>query len=94
MTWLRVEIRLEGRIFHVNVTPNSRILEAAENAGLELPTSCRAGSCATCRARLVTGEVAMATNMALDDEEVAAGYVLVCQAIAVASPIVLDFSTE
>jgi ring-1,2-phenylacetyl-CoA epoxidase subunit PaaE len=56
------------------------ILDAAERAGLDLPFSCRAGVCSTCRARLVTGSAEMAHNVALEDWEVAAGYILCCQA--------------
>ncbi|MBX3703891.1 MAG: 2Fe-2S iron-sulfur cluster binding domain-containing protein [Steroidobacteraceae bacterium] len=56
------------------------ILEAAERAGLDLPFSCRAGVCSTCRARLVSGSAAMEHNVALEDWEVEAGYILCCQA--------------
>jgi len=56
------------------------ILDAAERAGLDLPFSCRAGVCSTCRARLVSGSAQMEHNVALEDWEVEAGYVLCCQA--------------
>lgn len=56
------------------------ILEAAERAGLDLPFSCRAGVCSTCRAKLVSGSAAMEHNVALEDWEVEAGYILCCQA--------------
>lgn len=56
------------------------ILEAAERAGLDLPFSCRAGVCSTCRARLVSGSARMEHNVALEDWEVEAGYILCCQA--------------
>jgi ring-1,2-phenylacetyl-CoA epoxidase subunit PaaE len=56
------------------------ILEAAERAGLDLPFSCRAGVCSTCRARLVAGSAVMEHNVALEDWEVEAGYILCCQA--------------
>lgn len=56
------------------------ILEAAERAGLDLPFSCRAGVCSTCRARLVSGSATMEHNVALEDWEVEAGYILCCQA--------------
>jgi ring-1,2-phenylacetyl-CoA epoxidase subunit PaaE len=56
------------------------ILDAAERAGLDLPFSCRAGVCSTCRARLVTGSARMEHNVALEDWEVEAGYILCCQA--------------
>lgn len=56
------------------------ILDAAEVAGLDLPFSCRAGVCSTCRAKLVSGSAEMEHNVALEDWEVEAGYILCCQA--------------
>lgn len=56
------------------------ILDAAGRAGLDLPFSCRAGVCSTCRARLVSGSAEMEHNVALEDWEVEAGYILCCQA--------------
>ena len=56
------------------------ILDAAEGAGLDLPFSCRAGVCSTCRARLVSGSAEMEHNLALEEWEVEAGYILCCQA--------------
>jgi ring-1,2-phenylacetyl-CoA epoxidase subunit PaaE len=56
------------------------ILDAAEGAGLDLPFSCRAGVCSTCRAKLVSGSAEMEHNVALEDWEVEAGYILCCQA--------------
>jgi ring-1,2-phenylacetyl-CoA epoxidase subunit PaaE len=56
------------------------ILDAAGRAGLDLPFSCRAGVCSTCRAKLVSGSAAMEHNVALEDWEVEAGYILCCQA--------------
>ncbi|MEX1995007.1 MAG: 2Fe-2S iron-sulfur cluster-binding protein [Steroidobacteraceae bacterium] len=56
------------------------ILDAAGKAGFDLPFSCRAGVCSTCRARLVSGSAEMEHNVALEDWEVEAGYILCCQA--------------
>ena len=56
------------------------ILDAAERAGLDLPFSCRAGVCSTCRAKLVSGTADMEHNVALEEWEVDAGYILCCQA--------------
>ncbi len=56
------------------------ILDAAQVAGLDLPFSCRAGVCSTCRAKLVSGSAEMEHNVALEDWEVEAGYILCCQA--------------
>ncbi len=67
------------------------ILDAASAAGLEVPFSCTSGVCGTCRARLVEGEVRMERNFALDKQEVAAGFVLTCQAHPVTERVVLSF---
>jgi ring-1,2-phenylacetyl-CoA epoxidase subunit PaaE len=67
------------------------ILDAASDAGLEVPFSCTSGVCGTCRAKLVEGQVRMERNFALDKKEVAAGFVLTCQAHPVTERVVLSF---
>jgi ring-1,2-phenylacetyl-CoA epoxidase subunit PaaE len=67
------------------------ILEAAERAGLDLPFSCRAGVCSTCRAKLVSGSAAMEHNVALEDWEVEAGYILCCQARPTSASIEISY---
>ncbi|UKJ89340.1 ferredoxin [Theileria orientalis] len=58
------------------------ILEAAENQGIELPYSCRGGSCSTCAATLVTGEIDNCEQSYLSDEQVKRGYCLLCTSYA------------
>jgi ring-1,2-phenylacetyl-CoA epoxidase subunit PaaE len=67
------------------------ILDAASAAGLEVPFSCTSGVCGTCRAKLVSGEVRMERNFALDKSEVANGFVLTCQAHPLTERVVLSF---
>jgi ring-1,2-phenylacetyl-CoA epoxidase subunit PaaE len=67
------------------------ILDAASAAGLEVPFSCTSGVCGTCRAKLLEGEVRMERNFALDPAEVAAGFVLCCQAHPRTARVVLSF---
>ena len=67
------------------------ILDAASAAGLEVPFSCTSGVCGTCRAKLVEGEVRMERNFALDKNEVAAGFVLACQAHPLTERVTLSF---
>ena len=67
------------------------ILDCASAAGLEVPYSCTSGVCGTCRAKVMEGEVRMERNFALDKAEVAAGYVLTCQAHPLTERVVLSF---
>ncbi|HEY4873521.1 MAG TPA: 2Fe-2S iron-sulfur cluster-binding protein [Steroidobacteraceae bacterium] len=79
----QVEVVMDGRrrTFSMH-TGTESILEAASRAGLDLPFSCRAGVCSTCRTKLVRGEVELAQNYALEDWELAQGFILACQAHA------------
>ena len=73
---------------------DATVLEAAERAGLELPYSCRAGICATCRTRITAGAAEMAHNIALEPWEVQAGFVLCCQARPVTSTLELNYDQK
>ena len=57
------------------------LLQTARIAGLQAPYSCETGSCGTCMARVVEGTARMVNNDALEDDEVAEGWVLTCQAL-------------
>lgn len=79
---VEITLLVKGQSFtyqHENV--NEPILMSAENVGLDLPSSCRAGSCGTCLAIVRDGEVEHVSNMFLDDDEIAGGHVLLCQAV-------------
>ncbi|MFO1269063.1 MAG: 2Fe-2S iron-sulfur cluster-binding protein [Rubrivivax sp.] len=67
------------------------MLAAASRAGLDVPYSCKSGVCATCRAKLLEGEVRMDRNFALEKAEIAAGFVLTCQAALPTERAVLSF---
>jgi ring-1,2-phenylacetyl-CoA epoxidase subunit PaaE len=68
--------------------------EAAERAGLDLPYSCRAGVCSTCRVKLIKGKVTLQHNVALEDWELAAGYILACQARPTESELELSYDEK
>jgi ring-1,2-phenylacetyl-CoA epoxidase subunit PaaE len=75
-------------------TGEETILDAAARAGFDLPYSCRAGVCSTCRTRLARGEVEMAQNYALEDWELEQGFILACQSHAKTPEIELDYDAR
>jgi ring-1,2-phenylacetyl-CoA epoxidase subunit PaaE len=88
----RVKITLEGRRRTVAFDADKgSILENARANGLTAPYACKAGVCATCRAKLLSGQVTMKVNYGLSAEEVAAGYILTCQAVPLTDEVELDF---
>ncbi|WP_406472545.1 2Fe-2S iron-sulfur cluster-binding protein [Streptomyces sp. NBC_01615] len=74
-----VSIVLAGKRHTVPQHPGETLLESARRAGLFPPFSCESGNCATCIAHVTEGEAKMRVNNALDDDEVAEGWVLTCQ---------------
>ncbi|MCP5261231.1 MAG: phenylacetate-CoA oxygenase/reductase subunit PaaK [Rhodoferax sp.] len=70
------------------------LVDAGIQAGLEMPFSCKGGVCSTCRALVVQGEVDMDNNFALEDYEVARGFVLCCQSYPVTDTLEIDFDRE
>jgi ferredoxin-NADP reductase len=72
-------IVLSGQRQTVPQHAGETLLESARRAGLSPPFSCEAGNCATCIARVTEGEAKMRANNALDDDEIADGWVLTCQ---------------
>ena len=90
-----VTVLMDGRRRTFTMRMNDEVvLDAATRAGLELPFSCRAGVCSTCRTKLVRGEVEMAQNYALEEWEVEQGYVLACQARAKTPVLELDYDEK
>jgi ring-1,2-phenylacetyl-CoA epoxidase subunit PaaE len=87
---LSVAVTLDGRTRRVPFAAGN-ILDSAREAGLPAPFACKAGVCATCRAKVTSGRVEMAVHYGLTDEEVASGYVLTCQSVPVGDGVAVDY---
>jgi len=85
-----VAVTLDGRTRRVPFTAGN-ILDSARAAGMPAPFACKAGVCATCRARVTKGKVEMAARYGLTDEEVADGYVLTCQSVPLGDGVAVDY---
>lgn len=72
-------------------TEGLSILDAAIEAGVDAPFSCKGAVCCTCRAKVLEGKVKMDANFALTDAEVEEGYILTCQSHPLTEKVVVDF---
>jgi ring-1,2-phenylacetyl-CoA epoxidase subunit PaaE len=87
-----VTITLDGRATTFDVARGGpRILDAALAVRGDAPYACKGGVCGTCRAKLVSGDVAMDRNYALEPDEIESGFVLACQSTPVSDEVALDF---
>ena len=86
-----VTILLDRKTASVSRVENETLLESARRAGLSPPFSCEAGNCGTCMARITEGSATMCVNDALDDDEVAEGYILTCQGVPDTSSVTVEY---
>lgn len=87
-----VTVIIDGREHAIQVAAEGdAVLDVALDAGLDVPYACKGAVCCTCKARIVEGQVEMAMNYALTDDEVADGYVLTCQTHPRSAKVVVDY---
>lgn len=89
---VQIEVELDGEVHQITGSTSESVLQILLNVGLDAPFSCRTGGCAACMCHLQEGEVEMLKNEVLDEDDVAAGWVLSCQAIPVSNKVKVAFS--
>jgi ring-1,2-phenylacetyl-CoA epoxidase subunit PaaE len=86
-----VTVVLDGRKTTAMIPAGMPVLDGAQRARPDLPFACKGGVCGTCRARVVSGEVRMRRNFALEQTEIDAGFVLTCQSLPVTAEVTVDY---
>ena len=87
----KVIVKLDGKTIEATVPPNKTILDVLLDMKYEPPYSCCSGSCSTCIAKITKGKVEMEACYALDDDEIADGFILTCQSHPTTAVVELDY---
>jgi 3-ketosteroid 9alpha-monooxygenase subunit B len=87
-----LEVELDGERHQLPWPPRARLLDVMLDHGLDAPFSCRQGMCSACTCRLEKGEVRMVENHVLEDEDLAEGYILACQALPVSDEVKITYT--
>ena len=84
-------VTLDGATRSFEMPRDTSLLDAAIDNAMDAPFACKAGVCSTCRAKVTEGEVEMLTNHALEDNEIADGFVLTCQCYPLTETVRFDY---
>ena len=89
-----VTLLLDGARHSFSMNRSQSVLDAALEHDIDVRHSCKSGVCATCRAKLLAGQVEMDANYALEDYEIARGFILTCQSFPVTDEITVDYDQD
>lgn len=87
----QLSVRLDGEEHNLACDSGETVLAAMERAGLNPPSACRVGGCASCMCTLETGDIELLHNDALDSGELAEGWILACQAVPTSTHLRIRF---
>jgi len=88
---VQLTVVLDGKPYHMPMGRQEKILDVALSLGMDLPYSCKAGVCCTCRCKVMEGTTEMEKNFTLEKPEVAQGFILSCQARPTSDRVVISF---
>ena len=88
---VQLTVQIDGKSHELAMRTDQHVLDVALSAGLDLPYSCKAGVCCTCRAKVLDGAVVMDKNFTLEADEMAQGFVLSCQARPTSDRLVVSY---
>ncbi|MBK7810856.1 MAG: 2Fe-2S iron-sulfur cluster binding domain-containing protein [Saprospiraceae bacterium] len=86
-----IKVQLEHKTHQLILNPGEKILDGLIRQGLNPPYSCSSGACATCIAKVIQGKVRMDVALGLEEEEIAAGYILTCQAHPITEELEINY---
>jgi 3-ketosteroid 9alpha-monooxygenase subunit B len=86
-----LEVQIDDKVHMLDWPAGRRMLDVMIDAGLDAAYSCREGVCGACACRLVSGDVEMAHNEVLEDQDMADGYVLACQSVALTGVVSVSY---